>query len=326
MWQNQGRAYAEECPGLGISPESCSLSDKLWLDFRSTNGWWILAVCVLLMISNVFRSLRWKMMVDPMGYDISPYNSFFAVMIAYLANLGIPRSGEFFRAGILSKYEKVPFEKGFGTIVQDRILDLICLATLIGLGFILYYNTLWNYFNENLSVSTQTLIAISGMAVIGMLGLGGYIRYIGRTDESKLSPIAKKIKIIFLGFVEGLGSIRKIPNLPVFLLYTAGIWICYVLTQYFALLSFGSTSHLGLKDALLIFDFGALGIVFPSPGGLGSFHAMIVEVLKILKVDALEAFSFAMILFFIVNIFCNVAFGIISLILLPIYNRNRLDN
>jgi len=321
MWQAQGAAYAEDCALKGQSGDNCSLFDKLISDFKNTHLFWLIVISVCFTFSQLFRAIRWRFLLRPMGYEISLFNSFATVMVGYFANLGIPRVGEFVRAGFLAKYEEVAIEKAFATIVIERVVDVILLLFMLLLGFIFHYDALWGYLSDNLVISTSKLAMIGGaLVVLGLIGL--YIlKKVLSLDDEKLHPIAKKIKGLITGFVEGLLEIKKLPNVGSFVVYSIGIWLMYFLMHYLAFYAFDPVAHLSAIDGILVFDFGSLGIVFPSPGGMGSYHFMIVESLKILGVDPVDGFSFAMITFFTLTIFCTIVFGLISLILLPIVNK-----
>jgi len=323
MWQGQGAAYAEECALQEIPSEDCSLFDKLVSDYKTANLFWLIIISVCFVASQILRAVRWKLLLQPMGYQVSSFNAIATLMVGYFANLGVPRIGEFVRAGLISKYEEVPVEKAFATIVVERIIDVIMLAIMIGLGLLLHYDVLWGYIEENTSISSSNLlIGFIGLVLLGLFGL--YILYkIRSMDVSGLPKIAQKIKGMIDGFVDGLLEIRKLPRAGLFVAQSIGIWVLYYLMHYLCFFAFKPTSHLSPSEGLLVFDFGALGVVFPSPGGMGSYHFMIMEALEVFGVNSVDGFSFAMISFFTLTIFCTIAIGLICLILLPIVNGRR---
>jgi len=321
MWQSQGRAYAEDCILRGIAESDCSLLDKLIADFRSANIFWLIVISICFVISHVLRAVRWQMLLKPMGYRISHFNAFASVMVGYFANLGFPRFGELVRALCITKYEKVPIEKSVASIVIGRSVDVIMLLLLIGLGFIFHFDILWGYIQDNLALSSTTIgIGLALLIISGLIGLF-ILRKILALDDAGLHPIALKIKNLIAGFVDAFVQIKNLPNPTLFVGYSVGIWLMYFLMHYLAFFAYEPVSHLSAIDGILVFDFGSLGMVFPAPGGMGSYHYMIVEALKILGVEAVNGFSFAMITFFTLTIFCTVIIGLISLILLPIVNK-----
>ena len=123
------------------------------------------------------------------------------------------------------------------------------------------------------------------------------------------------------GFLQGILSVKKVSNLPLFILYTIGIWFLYYCMMYFSFFTFDATSHLGYTAALIVFVFGSLGILIPTPGGMGSYHFLVAEALTLYGVSAGDGFSFANIVFFSVSVFVSVFFGLLFLIFLPMYNK-----
>jgi len=323
MWQGQGAAYAEECKMKGISATDCSLFDKLISDYRNAKVSWLVVISLCFIGSQVLRAYRWKLLLKPMGYEVSSFNTISTLMVGYFANLGVPRIGEFVRAGLLSKYEEVPVEKAFATIVVERIVDVIMLAIMLGLGLLLHFDMIWGYIEQNLNLSTSTIIAVfAGLSVLGVVGI--YVLYKIRSMDVSGSPaIIQKIKGLIDGFVDGLLQIRKLPRVGLFVIQSIAIWVLYYLMHYLCFFSFEPTEHLSASEGLAVFDFGALGVVFPSPGGMGSYHFMIKEALEMFGVSSVDGFSFAMISFFTLTIFCTIIFGIICLILLPVVNSRK---
>ncbi len=319
LWQNLSGSYAQDCALKGIPASDCNLLDKLWNDFKSVNIIWIIVMCLTYMLSCVFRAVRWMMLFEPLGHKVSFKNSFWTVMIGYFTNLGLPRMGEFVRSGLFSKYEDIPYEKVLGTIVLGRIVDVFCLLFLIVAGLILHRQVMLEYFVQNFS------LRLSDLMIIGLLGLGVFLCFLTfyRRMDTLSSPWIKKLKELLDGFIEGIVALKKVKNITLFSFYSIGIWILYVLMHWMGFLSFGPTKHLSISESVLAFDFAALGMVFPSPGGMGSYHAMLVEALGIFLIPPVEAFSIAMISYISINVFCNIVFGLIGLILLPIINSNR---
>ncbi len=319
MWQSNGAALEEQCAIDGRSDASCRLSVKLWQDFGNVRLFWIAMVCVLYMISNYFRAARWRDMLQGIGSEVSLFNAFAAVMIGYFANLGVPRSGEILRPTMLARYEDIGIDKAFGTIVLERIVDVLLFASVIGLGFFFHYELLVGFLSQNLSLDID-IISIVGIVMI-LLAITGifFIKWILSAQTE--SQVLSKIQSLVRGFIQGLGSIRKLPNLPLFIFQSLMIWFLYFLMHYVAFFAFAPTELLGLKDALLVFDFGSLGVVIPSPGGMGTYHYLVEESLSLLGIDRLDGFSFAMIIFFTINIGCNAIFGLLSLLALPIVNK-----
>jgi len=320
MYANQSEAYALECIAKNIPDSECSLIDKLLTDFSQVKLLWIILICLLFMISNVLRALRWNQLLKPIGYSPRIVNSLGAIVIAYFANLGIPRIGEFIRAGTITKYEKIPFEKAMGTIVIGRILDFICLFAAMAIAFLMSFKTFLDYFRENFIYNPWIIgIMIVGTSII----LFGGLLWFNKAINSVNSPNAFiiKVQLLWNGFKEGLKSIKKVDNIPLLIGYSIGIWFLYFLMTYLCFYSYVPTENLGPVAGLVTFVFGSLGIVFPAPGGVGSYQFMVSQALVIFGINSVEAFTFSNILFFAIQIFGNVFFGILFLIILPFYNK-----
>lgn len=324
VYRSNNRAYQEECLYKGITGD-CELIDKVISDVSTADYKWIVLSLLLFMLSNISRAARWQIILEPLGYKPGFFNSVSAIMVAYLANLGLPRSGEFVRAGLLSKYEGYPVEKVMGTIVLDRIADVVMLLLTIGITAILSYNTFFKYLQTNstlgdkfsmlTNVSVLLPLFLLGLAVLGIL-------YTYRLPLLN-SKIGGKVWNLLMGFKEGIMSITKLRRPWAFVGHSILIWLCYYVMTYVVFFAFKPTELLGPVAGLVVFVFGTLGIVFPSPGGMGSYHYLVGEGLALYGVGASDAFSFANIIFFSVQLFCNILFGIVALVLLPIVNKEK---
>ncbi|MEO1515989.1 MAG: lysylphosphatidylglycerol synthase transmembrane domain-containing protein [Bacteroidota bacterium] len=320
VYQGENTKYLAECQTKGIPESECSLVNKILGDFKGVNYLWILVVFLAFTISNISRAARWRMLLRPMGYNPRLINAFFSVMIAYFANLGLPRIGEVIRAGTISQYEKIPVEKAMGTIVVGRIVDLISMMVVFALAFLLEFDTLWGYVSENFPVEKFLNFKLFGL--LALLGAGAFALW--RVSHSRLQQLAiyKKIVHIIQGFWEGIQTIRQLDRPGLFILHSINIWVMYYLMSYLCFFAFAPTSHLGPVTGLVVFVFGALGILIPTPGGMGSYQYFVKHALEFYGVSGDDAFSFANILFFSVNIGCNVLLGLLALLLLPIINAN----
>ena len=318
VYRSQNSAYLNQCATDGIPESECSLLEKLISDFSLLNYWWLGVITIAFFISNVFRALRWHILLKPLGLKPRFVNSFFSIMVGYFVNLGFPRAGEFARAGIFSRYEKVSFEQSVGTIVIGRATDVLCLLVFILLTLIFEYQSLYNLLSEHMNLSSfnyQFLLLIGSIALVF-----GITIFMTRKYLVKFA-IVKKVLNSFQGLKEGILSIRKMDKKYNYILYSIGIWVMYYLMTYLSFFAYPPTSHLGPGAGLLVFVFGAFGIVIPTPGGMGSYHALVVLALAFYSINSADAFSYANIIFFTISIMSNVIFGIIGLILLPIVNN-----
>ena len=316
IFRAQNKAYIEQCKVDGIQLADCSLLDKLVTDFTSANFFWLFMVILAYTISNISRTARWQMLLRPLGININPLNGFFTIMLGYFANLGFPRIGEFVRAGTLARYEKTEFEKVMGTVVVDRVIDVFSLLIAILLAFVFSFKEL-SAFLDSMPMSFSGTKLLLLLAVVGLAGVGLVFYLVKNYPDNFL---VKKI----LGFLEGVKSIKDIDRPFWFVFHSVLIWVMYFVMIWVGLYAFGPTAHLGATAGLLLFVVGSLGIVIPTPGGMGTYHALVGACLTfVYSLTAADSFSFANIIFFTIQIGANVLFGALALIVLPILNRAK---
>lgn len=322
LYRSQNKAYQAECALQGIPAEECALIDKVVSDFAGANYWWIGLVLILFTISNISRAIKWNMLIHPLGYRPRFVNALLAILIGYFANLGLPRLGEVVRAGMLSRYERIGAEKVMGTIVVDRVIDVISIFFVTALALVLEYDTMMQFFAENTGLSEKTgllrtllLVAIPSGIVI--LGLAWFFR-----KRLQRTGVYKKIVSVVMGFVEGLRTVGRLERPWLFVLHSINIWLMYYLMTYACFFAFAPTSGLSPVAALVVFTFGSWGIVVPSPGGMGTYHYLVQTALSMYGISGDDSFSFANIAFFSIQLGCNVVLGVLALFLLPRLNLN----
>ncbi len=281
---------------------------------KNTNWFWILFSMFFGVLSVWLRAKRWLQMLKPMGYEPSVSNAFYSVAIGYFVNYGVPRAGELSRCATLLKTDDVPAEKSLGTVVAERIIDLIILMALVLIAFILQFDQLTQLFKDlqnNGSNNTQSSsLSIYIYISLGLLVLTIMMFIVFRKRLTQLH-LVQKIIAMFKGFVSGLSSISKVENKWSFALYSISIWGCYLLMMYTSFLSYPATSHLGFAEAITTQAVGTFGIVVPVPGGgAGAFHYFISQGLTIFGVPETEGKIFAtivhasqMLMFVVVGIF-----------------------
>lgn len=322
MYRSQQAAYLEQCRLDGVPDDECSLLDKLVADFRGASTFWLLMTLVAFSVSNLSRAIRWNMMLRTFGKTPRLINAFLTINLGYFANLGFPRLGEIVRPAAMSRYEKISLERVIGTVVVGRTVDVLFLLFITGIALLLGRKTLWNRaleladFGDKVD-TLQTLALIGGIAAVVVLGIAWWQR-----QAIMDSTIGQKVIGVIRGFGEGLQTVAKVESPTLFLLHSVNIWCMYILMTWFVILAFAPTAHLGLEPSLVTFVSGGWGIVIPSPGGMGTYHFLTGEALKLYGVEALNAFSWSNISFFTINIGCNVLIGLIALLALPGINRN----
>ncbi len=318
VYRSQNAAYIADCAMKGIPKSDCSLINKLKTDFSEANYWWIAVIVFAYLLSNLIRAHRWLMLIKTLGRKGSLVNAFFTIMVGYFANMGLPRVGEVVRAGLFARYEGIGAEKVMGTIVVDRILDLLSLLFAIILVIILQGHVLINYFGDKIS---NSIFGNSWLYIaVALFVIFIFLAYWYRSIIKRWS-LYQRIHHLVEGFRDGLRSLRRVEQPWFLLLDTVVIWLMYYLMMFLAFRSFGPTSQLGAMAGLMVFVFGGLGVVFPSPGGMGTFHVMVISALAIYGIHGDDAFSFANIQFFSIQLFGTLLFGIIGTIVLPIVNK-----
>lgn len=296
---------------------------KLFEDIKEVNYFWIIVLLALYTASNISRAIRWNMLIIPLGFKVRLLNSFMAIMIGQLMNSIITRSGELARPGVIKKYEKVPLDQLMGTIVTDRIMDVLCLGIFVALGFFFEFDRLWGYISDNAfsgagpGSGTIFLFVFLFVAVFLPVFLIYYFR--NKLAEYRLG---RKLLGIILGFWEGIKTIRYVKHPGWFIFHSLFIWVMYFSMMYFCFKAFPPTAHLSPMVGLIVFIFGTLGIIIPSPGGIGSFQFLVTTALvTFYGIGSSDAFSFSNIIFFSIY-FTNILLGFVCFALLPLVNKN----
>ncbi|MEJ1236578.1 lysylphosphatidylglycerol synthase transmembrane domain-containing protein [Chryseolinea sp. T2] len=267
--------------------------DYLVAAWKHADKGWLLAMAAIMILSHWLRAVRWRILLRPVGFRPGIRDSFLSVMVGYLVNLAIPRGGEVSRCYNLYKLEKTPVEISFGTVVVERIVDLICLLMLISLAFIFESQKLFA-FVATLPIGAgggeSRLIAIA--IVLGVILLISGTLYIAFKRSQRFKNFISKT---WNGFKGGLTSVFHLENKWPFILYSLMIWALYFLMSYAVIRAFPSTSELGFHAVLSLFAIGAIAMAVPLPGGAGSYHVLVPQGLFFLygipKADAV-AFTF----------------------------------
>ncbi len=240
----------------------------LWNTWAKANKWYLWAMAVAVMVSHILRAYRWQMLIVPTGYTISLASGFLSLMTGYLINLAIPRGGEISRCYNLLKLEKTPVEISFGTVVAERIVDLISLLLLIALSFFVEWNKLKAFIGTlGLFNSGERNIPWWLWAGLAVLAILVFLLYNFKNNE--------KVKKIAAGFKQGLLAVFTLKNKPLFILLSFLIWGLYFLMSYFVTIAFPETRQLGFSAVLTLFAIGSIAMAVPLPGGAGSYHTLV---------------------------------------------------
>jgi len=269
----------------------------LWLVFRNLNGkeimeeilhadyLWIVLCMVAGVLSHLARAARWNLLINSMGHQPRLSTTFYAVMTGYLANTAVPRLGEVTRCGVLSKKGNIPFTELLGTVIAERIFDMIVMLLIIfsvilfQLGLVgvfvdkYVFTPLFSNFENNFLPILIILLILASFVLILVFLLKRY------RDLLKKYAVYQKLAKFGRGMVEGIKTIKTMKKKGLFLVYTVMIWGLYTLMIYLPFYSLEATSHLDLGDALTVMSIGSLGIVAPVPGGIGTYHFIVKAIL-----------------------------------------------
>jgi uncharacterized protein (TIRG00374 family) len=246
--------------------------NDLLLTFQKADYNWVAVSVFIAILSHLLRALRWEQLLAAMAYKPGTVRTFSAVLIGYFANFLVPRLGEVSRCGSLKKTADIPFEESFGTVITERLIDLLSLVVLVGITFIFEWEPLQQSLFPTLKLPSGTLIITA--SVLGLIGLGVLWKF-----KDLLKNIGEESKIgnMLLGWIAGIGSIRNLAAPGKFILYSIGIWVCYYLSTYALFLAFPISENLGLSAALTVLVMGTFGMATPTQGGIGAYHSLVAS-------------------------------------------------
>ncbi len=307
-----------------LTPEDKS---NIYAAFKKADYFWIVIAMLISALSHWSRAIRWKMLLEAMGHKPKISNTFFAVMIGYLANFALPRLGEVSRCGVLTKYENIPFSESFGTVITERAFDVICLLLIFVLTLLMEFNKIYELVNINiihplhlkmLAFAGNTWLFLTLLLVLSIIAVLLF-KY-----KLKIKALfSQKLVGILLGFWEGIKSVKNVKSPLAFIAHTVFIWSMYTLIVYVMFYSFSETAGLGVGTAFSIVAFGSVAIIFV-PGGTGAYQALITQLLTVSYFISFPiAFAFSWIVWTL-SLIVILILGLLSLVLLPIVNKEKL--
>ncbi|MET3035565.1 lysylphosphatidylglycerol synthase transmembrane domain-containing protein [Chryseobacterium sp. NRRL B-14859] len=244
------------------------------LDFKviqaslaKANYLWVLFAAVFGLMAYWLRAIRWNLMLEPMGHKISNSNALWSISFGYLMNLTIPRSGELARATALYGVEKVPVDKSFGTIILERVVDLVCMMGFLGLTLLFKYDAILSFYkNSGIQINPNKILLVL------LILAGGTVLFFVFKNKLAGVPFLGKIVGFIDGIFQGLTTIFKLKQKVKFILYTLGIWICYYFAAYLVCFALPETSGFTLADGFFIIVVGTMGMIIPASGGIGAYN------------------------------------------------------
>ncbi len=282
----------------------------------------VIPCLVIVILSHYIRAIRWKMLIAPLSYSPKNSNVFFAVIIGFFFNLLFPRLGELMKCTMLGKHEKIPVNQLIGTMVAERIVDVICLILVISLTIASQFNVvgayakeLWDTFLEKITFDLRQLT----FYILSFLLLGVFIVWLFKKIASK--KLIEKIKTLLLGATEGLMSIRHLKNKPLFFLYTFLIWFLYLSSIKIGFLALTELTDMGWIPSLTILTFGSFAMIV-TQGGIGAYQLAVQKTLGFYGIGQVVGLAFGWLIWSLQTVLL-IILGPISMGLMSILNNKK---
>jgi|TARA_B110000967_G_scaffold140152_1_gene143117 uncharacterized protein (TIRG00374 family) len=291
---------------------------EVWEEIKGADTKWIVLSMVCGILSHLARALRWNLLLEPMGYKATTAGSFHAVILGYLVNMGLPRVGEITRPAVLSKLEGIPFNKLVGTVVVERVVDLLFTLLIAVAIFFLQFDLISEFVSSLFQDTDVGSFQLYGLIIAVILAFGIVI-YRKREWFYKL-PIIGKFKSFIEGLLDGVKTIFHLKRKGLFIFYSLFIWVMYFFMPFFILYAFAGTSHLGFGAGLTVLLFGTAAMIVPIPGGVGTFEFLVPAALAIYGIAPILGNSYALVTHAI-QFIVIIGVGIVSLIYFILKSR-----
>ncbi len=296
------------------------------IELKRINYWWFLPFTLFVLLSNISRTIRWQMLIKSYGGSAGFINTFFAVLLGYFANMALPRLGEVSKCAVISKYEKQPLSKVLGTMVSERLIDVIMLIIATLIVFFVQKDIVLSFIRENPEISEKSTGLFSIEIIIGLIVLFiisiVFIYYIVKGSFNKYI-VFKKTSEFIKSFWIGLVSIKNVKNIPLFIFHSVFMWVMYFLMIYVVFPAFEGFSELDISVALTLFVAACYGMVAPAPNGAGAYHFMVSQALVLYGIGLEMALIFALVVHGVQTLLIIIG-GIAALIILPLYNNRKI--
>ena len=265
---------------------------RIFLD--EMNLWWLFASLIPITLSHIFRGLRWLITLEPLGYRPKTGDSIDSIFVAYAANVLVPRVGEVSRCAVLTKYDKVPFSKALGTLVAERLIDMLLVLLFVCVMLLTQLDVFLSLFAQT-GTNEASLAELLTSPKTYLFVVAVVAACVALWIPLRKTKLYAKVKQAISGFVDGLLSLKTMHRKGLFLLYTIGIWVGYFLEFYIAFFCFPFTAQLTVVQALVIFAAISLAIIIPTPNGAGPWHFVVISMMTLYGVSQTDASSFALI-------------------------------
>ena len=249
---------------------------------RTANYFWVVLAIIIGALAHWSRATRWKMLLTPLGHKTSFGNRFYSVMIGYLANYGIPRSGEVIRCTTLKTNEDVPFGESFGTVIVERLVDTFCLLLVFVIVLLMEFSQLsklWKKFiSDPAAVKFGHIMEHETLLFVLIAGAFLFLFLLFAFGKKLKTFFRNKFSLVWEGFKNGFSTIKRLPNPGLFIFHSLFIWSCYYFSTYVCFFAFKDASDYTLHTALIVLLFGTFGVIF-TPGGIGAYQIIVTNVL-----------------------------------------------
>ena len=296
---------------LSYNNTSSEDRENIFSHIKNANYSFVFLSVVFGALSHISRAYRWKFLLAPLGYKPRLINSLLAVLIGYVSNLGIPRSGELFRATVMDRFENIPFQKGFGTVIAERLVDLFILLCFVSLALILQFDLIWEILANKPINPVHISLIIVGVSIVFLI----LRKFINQSNN----PFLKKIRLFFSELWEGIISLKKMEHKWAFVGHTLFIWLMYLAMFYIMKFSIPETASLGLESLIAAFVVGALAISATN-GGVGIYPFSVSLVLIAYGISKESSLAFGWIMWTSQTVMI-VLFGSLAFFALPLVNR-----
>ncbi len=299
--------------------------NEFYSALKNAHYWIALPVAIMIILSHISRSMRWKLLMEPLGYKPALKNVFAVTMIGYLANAAIPRLGEILKCTFLAKYEHLKSDKLFGTIIVERSFDVFCYLIFIGITVLIQIEKVSGFLNKEIKIITTTTGIPLWMKFIILISIVILlIVIIGKLFKKfPHNKVIVGINNFIKGIGEGFRSIKNLQKRKEFLLHTLFIWTMYLLQIYLAFLAMNGTEHLPIKAAFSVLTLATLAMI-ATPGGIGSFPIFVMQTLTIYGIAAPLGKAFGWVIWG-VSTGLIVSVGLMSLLAIPYLNKKKIQ-
>jgi len=296
--------------------------NELWEIIKGVNFKIIAGSLIFGLIGNVLRGLRWGLFMKAFNYHPKRQSVVFATLGNYAVNYLLPRAGDFWRCGAVSKFDKIPFAKTFETFLVDKVLDLVMSIFILVLSIVLSFDFFISYFKDTPQYTENLKNMLSSVWLYVIVGLI-ILAFVLLFTTFKHTIFVRKIQSFFTEIKRDLNLVAHMKNKRKIILYTILLWLCFYLYFYICFFAFDFTNNLGWVAGLIVFAMSNVGVAVPVQGGMGAWHFMVISSLIILGVSNANASAFAFAVFAIQSVW-TILYGLFGVIAMPYVKRNNV--